>query len=41
LTFLDGVELSPQNVAVSSNQIPLLIDENSGYETLLSNQVKN
>jgi Zn-dependent M28 family amino/carboxypeptidase len=33
LTILDGVELSPQNVAVSSNQIPLLIDENSGYET--------
>ncbi|HNA97033.1 MAG TPA: aminopeptidase, partial [Chitinophagaceae bacterium] len=23
LTFLDGIELSPQNVAVSSNQIPL------------------
>ena len=33
LTFLDGIELSPQNVAVSSNQIPLLIDENSRYET--------
>lgn len=33
LTFLDGIELNPQNVAVSSNQIPLLIDENSRYET--------
>ncbi len=33
-TLLDGVELNPQNLAVSSNQIPLLINENSGYEII-------